>query len=274
MSLPAGFQFSQVSLQDYVDCARRFQLRYLLLQPWPALITARAGEAELHMRRGAALHHLAHQYALGIEPARLMSTIQDAVLAQWWRTFLDHPPPELPATLRQAEVVLSAPLSGYRLVAKLDLVSVDVGQRYVIVDWKTQLKRPSAAKLAKRLQTRVYRYLAVEAGGVYNGGHSPKPSQVEMVYWFAALRGETRRLAYDAEQCEADRRYLSNLISQIAAGHGSEWPLTSDEQDCSICNYRTLCDRRVRAGSLIELDDDLTPTEIEIDLEQVGETEF
>ena len=29
------FRFSQGSLQDYVDCQRRFQLRYVVNQSWP-----------------------------------------------------------------------------------------------------------------------------------------------------------------------------------------------------------------------------------------------
>jgi len=37
MSLPTGFRFSQASLQDYVDCPQRFQLRYLAALQWPAV---------------------------------------------------------------------------------------------------------------------------------------------------------------------------------------------------------------------------------------------
>jgi hypothetical protein len=37
MTLPYSFHFTQSSLQDYLDCPRRFQLRYVLDQPWPAV---------------------------------------------------------------------------------------------------------------------------------------------------------------------------------------------------------------------------------------------
>lgn len=30
MNLPGSFHFTQSSLQDYLDCPRRFQLRYVL----------------------------------------------------------------------------------------------------------------------------------------------------------------------------------------------------------------------------------------------------
>ena len=45
-SLPEGFRFSQSSLQDYVDCRRRFQLRYLQNLAWPALQSEPALENE------------------------------------------------------------------------------------------------------------------------------------------------------------------------------------------------------------------------------------
>ena len=69
--LPERFQFSQNSLQDYVDCPRRFQLRYVLMQPWPGLITESPFDFEQHWRRGRDFHHLAHQHALGIDSKTL-----------------------------------------------------------------------------------------------------------------------------------------------------------------------------------------------------------
>ncbi len=68
MPLPDTFQFSQSSLQDYVDCPRRFQLRHILMQPWPALLTEDSHRFDHHVQRGRDFHRLAHQYALGIAP--------------------------------------------------------------------------------------------------------------------------------------------------------------------------------------------------------------
>lgn len=53
MPLPDSFQFSQSSLQDYVDCPRRFELRYILHQKWPALQTQPVIEFEHHMEQGS-----------------------------------------------------------------------------------------------------------------------------------------------------------------------------------------------------------------------------
>ena len=103
MSLPDTFQFTQAKLQDYADCPRRFQLRYVLMQPWPALITGRPGEFESYLQRGADFHRLAHQHVLGVEPERLEQTIHDPDLLRWWHTYLEHPPADLPDAVRRAE---------------------------------------------------------------------------------------------------------------------------------------------------------------------------
>ncbi len=274
MPIPDTFQFSQGKLQDYVDCPRRFQLRSVLMQPWPALISEPAAEAEQHMQRGADFHRLAHQYALGLDPERLAATIHDPILAGWWQTFLDHPPSGLPETLRRAEAVVATPLAGYRLMAKFDLLAVEPRDRLVVVDWKTMPKPPRRAILARRLQTRVYRYLAVEAGTTFNNDRRPQPDQVEMVYWFAASDGAIERFPYDAQQHTADRDYLAGLITQIVAHQEPIWPLVADDRHCRFCNYRSLCERGVTPGFLGDLVDDLEPEQVEIDLEQIAEIEF
>ena len=88
MPLPETFQFSQGSLQDYADCPRRFQLRWVLMQPWPGLITDGPSEFERHLQRGAELHHLAHQHARGIDVERLSAMVaHDHTLGRWWQTF-------------------------------------------------------------------------------------------------------------------------------------------------------------------------------------------
>ncbi len=275
-AFPGLFRFTQQSLQDYVDCPRRFQLRYVLRQPWPAFPVDPPNAYRDHLQRGADFHRMAHQYALGLNSERLAETIQDPMLASWWQTFVDKPVADLPDTVRRPETLLGAPLAGYRLAAKYDLLAADPGERFVVVDWKTVLRRPHRSTLARRLQTRVYRYLAVESGAAYNDAQPPRPEQVEMVYWFAAAAGATERFQYDAAQHRADKLYLVSLIGQIVALVSDTWPLSPDDRQCRWCNYRSLCERDVTAGALTEVDVDLErdQSDLALDLEQIAEIEF
>ena len=280
MPLSPDFQFSQSSLQDYVDCLRRFQLRYILELAWPAVAAEPVDAYEATLRDGEAFHRLVQQHILGI--------INDDValepgsnLAGWWANYLASPSPDLPSR-RYPELTLSASLGGRRLIAKYDLVAIDPGRRAVIVDWKTSARRPKPGWLAARLQTRVYRYLLVVAGGALNGGEPLRPEQVEMIYWFADFPEEPERLPYDATQFKADGRYLAELAAGAAARNDEVFPLTSDVKRCLFCAYRSLCNRGVEAGDLAVADDEAVAAEeaapadwaAGFDFEQVGEVEF
>ena len=276
LPLPTDFQFSQASLQDYADCPRRFQLRYVRRLAWPAVEAEPALENERYLRQGAAFHRLVHQHLLGIPPENLSSTVTDEDLRRWWRSYLERGPAGLPAS-RHPEIVLSAPIGGYRLVAKYDLVAVDAGRRAVIVDWKTSRKRSRREWLAGRLQTRVYPYLLTRAGAHLNEGRALRPEQVEMVYWFANFPGDPERFAHDGAQYEADEVYLTALIEQIAGLGEEDFPLTPHEHCCRYCPYRSLCRRGVRAGTLDEAEDELElgdDFDIPLDFEQIAEVEY
>lgn len=285
MTLPPTFQFSQNSLQDYADCPRRFQLRYLLRQPWPAvqsepLVGGRFVSAyEQMLERGRRFHQLVQRHnLLDLPEAELTKTIDDPDLRRWWRNYQESPPPHLPTAIRRTEVTLSTPLGGHRLIARYDLVALEAGRRAVVVDWKTSRKRPDPAFLAARLQTRVYRYVLVEAGTALNGGLPLSPDQVTMVYWFAEHPARPEILPYDAARHAADAAYLADLVAHIAARAGSgekEWPLTPDERHCRFCTYRSLCDRGVLPGSLAEFDaDQALDFSLDFEFEEIEEIEY
>ena len=276
MTLPPDFQFSQASLQDYVDCPRRFQLRYVLRLAWPALEAEPALENERYLQQGAAFHRLVHQHALGLPPDQLSRTVTDEDLRRWWHNYLAAPPAGLPAS-RYPEIVLSAPLSGHRLLAKYDLVAVDAGRQAIIVDWKTYRKRPRRAWLVGRLQTRVYPYLLVRAGAHLNMGQPLQPGQLEMIYWFADFAAAPERFAYDAAQYEADGTYLAALIEEIARLEDEDFTLTAQERHCRYCAYRSLCQRGISAGAFAEAEDEREAGDefdISFDLEQIAEIEY
>jgi len=283
MALPLDFQFSQASLQDYVECPRRFQLRYLLQLDWPAPEAEPAEEHEQHVRDGETFHRLIHQHRLGIPVEALQGEGDDepsSLLAGWWAGYLASPPPDLPE-MQYPELSLSIPLGEHRLVAKLDLVAIEPGRKAVIVDWKTSRRRSSTSFLAARLQTRVYRYVLAQAGAYLNDGAPVAPEQIRMVYWFAVDPEHPETLLYDSRQYDADGRYLAGLASAIAASGEDDFPKTDDVQRCRFCPYRSLCDRGVEAGQLSEDGaEDVDEPEPEfdwergLDFEQIAEIAF
>lgn len=272
MSLPSDFQFSQGALQDFSDCRRRFELKYVQALSWPALAADPALEWEQRQRLGVQFHRLVQQHQLGLPRERLTALAIDPQLRRWWDDYLMYAPSDLPPQ-RHPEVTLSAPLAGRRLVAKYDLIAVAPDARCVIVDWKTQRQRPARARLQQRWQTRVYRYLLVAAGAHLFGGKGPEPEQVEMVYWFSEHPKAPERLAYDRAQFDADHDALSSLIETILRLSPGAFPLTEDLSHCRFCSYRSLCERGVAAGLSDGNEDAPEPPE-ELDLDDIEEVVF
>ena len=275
--LPPFFQFTQSNLQDYLDCPRRFELRYILRQEWPALQTEPELEQEQHMRRGYLFHQLVHQRLVGLPVDQLSEQIDDEDLKRWWESFLKHSPlDELPSG-RLAEFSLSAPFAGFRLLAKYDLLAVDPGKRAVIVDWKTSLHRPTRHILQERMQTRLYQFLLVEAGARLNGGNPVSPKQVVMTYWFPEEPENPEHFNYSTGQYLNDRTLLEGLIEEIQGHAEGGFLLTLNEKLCQYCIYRSLCDRGKRAGAYQDQEEEAfanSDLSLDLDFEQIGEIEF
>ncbi|MHB8627932.1 MAG: PD-(D/E)XK nuclease family protein [Aggregatilineales bacterium] len=263
---PPVFQYSQDNLQDYVECARRFQLRYLLRQQWPAPLAEPLHDAETELRLGDEFHRLVERHFLGLNV-----TPPAGLLSEWWRAFETHPPPDLPDAIRKPEAAYSIPLAGRRLVAKFDLLAIEPGKRVVIVDWKTTRHRPSRKILEARLQTAVYRYVAVEALAHDFGGSIP-PEAIRLIYWFAAAPTQPESFDYDAAQHAATGAYLRELIAKIEQHTEPIWPLTDDLRKCEHCNYRSFCERGSHAAPLA--DPDQSGAMLTFDLADVPEIEL
>ncbi len=273
MALNADLAFTQGSLQDYLDCARRFELRYIKRLRYPALEVNQWLEFENKIRRGQRFHKLAQQHLHGV-PAELLtrSLADDAQLAGWWASYLQNGLAGLPGE-RHAEITLLATLGGRRLIAKYDLLALEPGGAAVIVDWKTGDWLPSAELLRGRMQTVVYRYVLARAGGHLYGGEIP-PERIRMEYVYVAQGGRRVSFAYSAEEMAADEARLLAMMDEIGAA--KEFPLTEDERRCKFCAYRAFCERG-EAGDLREyVEDDEAEGEerIELDFEQIAEIEF
>jgi hypothetical protein len=311
MSLPPNFQFSQASLGDYADCARRFQLRYLLEQPWPAVQAEPLLERERVLALGQRFHKLIQQHIEGLPVETLTQSLNEPKLLRWWQSYLraftySHSGAgsharvtggvgaasatdlnDLPAP-RRAEVALSIPVGDYRLtpgpspenekqfsgegriyrlVAHCDLLAAD-DERAVIVDWKTERRRPTREQMLNRPQTRVYRYVVAEA-------QQRPPDAVSMIYWFAEYPDQPEVLPYDARRHAEDQRFFAALIAEIEqrAQSAGEWDKTPNERSCAYCTYRSLCNRGVVAGTLGS-DDEEFEAEISIDLAELEEIAY
>ena len=275
--LPPYFQFTQSNLQDYLDCPRRFELRYILRQDWPALQTEPELEQEKHMRRGRQFHQLVHQLLVGLPTEQLSEQIDDEDLQRWWDNFLKSSPLDSLPNKRLAEFSLSAPFASFRLLAKYDILAVDPGKRAVIVDWKTSLRRPGKHTLQERMQTHLYPFLLVEAGARLNGGNPILPEQVEMIYWFPEEPDNPEHFNYSTSQYLDECTNLEGLIAEIKGHTQGSFMLTLSEKLCEYCIYRSLCDRGKSAGAFEDQEEEgfaASDQPLDLNFEQIGEIEF
>ena len=265
---------SQSSLQDYMDCAQRFKLRYLDRLSYPAVETEPTLENEKHQQEGEYFHRLIQQYLIGIPAEQIAKFANTPNLQRWWESFRSSK--ELMG-LQQGgrlypEANLSSPLGAYRLLAKYDLIATR-DDKVTIYDWKTYRKRPRNEWLAGRMQTRVYRALLVHAGAHLNGGKPFEPEQIEMVYWFADFPDDPARFQYTSAQFLRDWDSLLKLSREVASA--TSFPLTEDRQKCLFCTYRSYCERGIRAGDAEQAEMVMEAEELfDVNFEQIGEIAF
>jgi len=275
MKLPAEFSFNQQNLQDYLDCPRRFELRYLQQLAWPAIRSEPALELERHLRLGERFHQMIQQHLLGLPPEAVASQATEVELDEWWRNYLNHPPTSLPGQ-HYPEITLVAPFEGCRLVAKYDLLAIEPDRSAVIVDWKTNRRATIPATLKARAQSRLYPFLLIIAGAQLNSGAPLLPEQVEMIYWFTADPVHPISFDYSQSQFQADREFFQEIIDKIEVQE-PPFLLTTDNKRCLYCNYRSLCQRGIAAGvdaeGVTEADRE-EPLLPELDFDQVAEIEF
>jgi hypothetical protein len=278
LKLAPDFQFNQGNLQDFVDCQRRFWLRYIRKLAWPAIPSEPVLENERQIQLGALFHRLAYQYWLGVPADRLRAMAEKAQMDEWWQNFTTISKlKDLPGITLHPEFFLSAKLQSASLVGKYDLLAMQPDGQAIIFDWKTSPKRPPSSWLNRRVQTRLYPYLLVQAGGYLSQAGSLLPEKVSMRYWFAAFPDQPEWFAYNQAQFQADRAYLSGLIETICAIDDEDFYQTNDEKKCAYCVYRSLCDRGIKAGQLADLEDtDQSGDEFgfSIDIDQISEISF
>jgi hypothetical protein len=275
MSLPPDFKFSQNNLQDFLDCERRFELRYLLKIKWPSPQTDAILETERRLLQGNRFHKMIEQFLSGITPEAITPSSDEIDLSRWWENFIRFFPTYSLSGSLLSEYTLGAPFNNFRLVAKFDLLAIEDHNKLTIMDWKTSLRRTSRVRLKERMQTRVYLFLLVLAGNTLISNTSMQPDQVELIYWFAEHPDKPEIFRYSREQYLADEEFLSDLLFRIQKIKPSGFQLTSDEKKCIYCRYRSLCNRGAKAGAWQEMDEgeDIS-LDKSFDPDQIGELAY
>ena len=274
MPLPDSFQFSQNNLQDYVDCPRRFQLRHLLHQEWPAAQTDSTQESNRLIEIGSKFHQYVYQHHAGVSGAQIADSISDSELKQLWQNYIDLGPSNKFET-RKVEFSLVIPFAGFRLLAKYDFLIFEPQGKRLIYDWKTSRKQPKREFMQQRLQTRIYPYILTQAQ--YPANEKPAAEDIQMIYWYPNFPKLPISFQYNKTQQIADEQYLLSLVDEIQKQNEPFFPLTLDLKQCKFCVYRSLCERGDKPGSFSELEElDGLTTDIrsDWDFESIPEITF
>jgi predicted RecB family nuclease len=271
------FDYSQNKLHDYLECPRRFELRYLLQRIWPAVHSEPVLEMEEQINNGKIFHLMAQQYFSGIHPDVIFMQVENVKISNWWKEFIRFAEAynNLP---HQSEVLISSKINNKSFVGVFDLLVYSPGEKITIIDWKTNHTRPSRKNLEQHVQTRLYPLLLTSGGKQWNNNNEIKPDQIEMIYWFANYPDEQQSFLYSEHQYQADLNFIQDLINQIESTNLGEFTLTANQKRCNFCNYRSLCGRGIKPGSTENLDTvdfDYLYEEIEeIDMNQIGDIAF
>lgn len=252
-------RLSATSIRDYLDCARRFQLRYVLEQPWPAAENEPLLEHELSRQRGAQFHRLLERHYLGMDTRTLSDMITDEVVRGWWQIHQDQQPVDTTTNKRiLPEKLLQTKLDSYLLTVFLDLLVISQDDNVTIVDWKTTYRPPDPQEWSNSIQTLVYLYVVGEKIATLQN-HPTRLANIEMLYWFAAYPDQSVRVLYDDGKHERARDKLRSLLQPLSDRLNSEstteWPKTPDVRKCRFCIYRSLCDRGIRAETTSNFDE-------------------
>lgn len=242
MDLPEHFRFSQNNLQDYVDCPRRFELKYLLKQDWPAVVSEPFLEFELHQQMGKDFHTLVQRHLAGIPENILSNSLTNSILEKWWKNYLDFIK-QFQINHCKAEQTFSIPFEAYRITAKYDCIITGKNQ-VVIIDWKTTRFRLQGQILREKMQSLVYPFVFYESRKkVYS------PNKIQLIYWFPEFPENPEQLFYSEEEHTKIKTQLLAIIQEIESTKLGNFFLTNQMKICQFCVYRSLCNRGLRAGT-------------------------
>ncbi len=245
MLLADNFIFSQNSLQNYVDCKRRFYLKEVQQLQWPALESEPTRLQEERTALGAEFHLLCNQYFCGIPETAIRESISSPEILQWWDAFIGlglQPAPHL-----QPEKAITIPFLNYRLTVHFDLLITNPSGHYLIYDWKTNLNLPQRTNLAKRMQTLIYP-LVLQIFCETNDLKNAQSENIEMIYWYPSFPDHPIKFGYEQTTYLLQKSELETLLIEIMQNEAEDFSLTEKLQHCKFCQYRSFCNRGEKAG--------------------------
>jgi len=276
MPLADNFIFSANNLQDYLDCPRRFELRYILKQNWPAITSQPVLEMENRISMGNRFHLLAHQYLSGISGEILSNTIDDPDLGLWFSRFQEYIGQYLKFQYF-SELSIIMPFEGFRLIAVFDFISLMETNKIRIGDWKTTSHMPKKEIYLQSVQSTLYPFLAYETRiNIFPQTSMLQHQDQSMEYWFPGFPESTIAQEYSASFHTNNRVMLSTLISEISQKEPGDFEKTSNNKRCAFCQYRSLCERGIQAGSSEDAENETESNWVSDDLnfDQIEEIEF
>jgi len=277
MNIPENFKFSASNLKDYLDCPRRFELRYLMFLDWPAIQSEPVLEREHFIEEGKAFHHIIYQFLCGIPAEKLTPFIKGNNLSRWWRSFISHQSQLLVDGQQMPEFKVVVPFKGFILTGQFDLLVRTPESHFIIYDWKTTSSKPNMHAMRRGIPSRLYPLLVSLTGQEILSKYSCNPDEIEMVYWFPDYPENTILLNYSNYQFQEDIEFFKSLLNQIAVTGPGNFLMTPERERCLFCQYRSLCDRGVTSGDWNQNEESATldaDASIEIDLDLTPEIEY
>ncbi|MGE5416649.1 MAG: PD-(D/E)XK nuclease family protein [Acidobacteriota bacterium] len=247
-----NFYFSQLALSTYLTCQLKFRRRYLEELHWPRPTTPAIDQ-------GNDFHAISERFYLTGE-----MDYYEGKMGEWSRQLEKFRPLNPQSKFYpEQQIRLNTDI---KLVARYDLVVFE--DKVYIYDWKTDANKLKKSYYTGSLQTIVYRYLMVEAGGQLWPDRSITPQNVIMCYWNPNYPAEPLYLEYSAAQFKRDGKALHELITEIKNKPWNEFLTAGNKKACMYCEYSPICHGKPEEGDI-----DFDPDDLSIswdDIEEIG----
>ena len=244
---PERFIFNAHSIQDFLRCPRRFELKYILNQSWPAPISEPVLEYENRMRLGTDFHHIVHQYLSGIDAEKLKQLSLSQELNYWFvnfqKFFTSHK-----FNHYSSEISITLPFQENIIKAVIDFVGVNEEDQLIIAEWKTSEFLPKKEIISNTVQSILYPYMIYECRKNIFPDINIDHEDIEMIYWFPNYPEILIDLKYSQEKHDLNHRYLADIINRIQNTRSDAFNKTENLKICSYCEFRSLCERGIQPG--------------------------